>query len=747
MKIINTSLKYTMKKLGTIRLITLMLVAMAVAPIMQGAGINKGFFKKAAKKVWAMPAEGIFNRATPIADSVAAGQSGVIIARHDHFDVSRDEQNTIYDETGRTNRTVVHHTSRSMVKLLDQSAIDRYSDFEFGGTAVRRDYGSSLDAKIETAFGARVHKADGSVVEIDPSTALEVSDGKKGDKNKKFKIAIPSLQKGDVLEYFYYTEYTKERGDVCGLDVELSDRYPVLSHLVTGEFDPTLSSEFYSYNGAPEMTVSRGKDDYTARMTVNGMPAVSFDKFVYDERQLPFVRLNVINNHQLTEENNFYATTSRRGGVYTGIKSPLIYLEAKEYMAHLAYILWKSTKPISPLPSRAQKMVKTYAKDHPGATKRQLADAAYLALRYCNHVADEEDKLGSSFLMAMLLNDVFEGLDIYAPENTGIGIVNSRSEVPTDELSGWDQSNFMACAGDSVYMMFPGFNIAPGELPGEFQGEAGKRFPGRLRETTKATPILDFTVPDRKYSGNHVKANLTVNINAENPEVLDVDRKVTLSGSCKSFGEDLVDRAEWIQGVEKFFGLTKNYKIKGYDAEARKKELREALKEECAEVSGFKPDSVISYTIDQRGFLPGEDMMKYSSLSHVSGLVEDLGDDISITLGRLLGHVAKIEDNERERLLDAMLPTAYQHTHLLTLKVPEGYKVDATSLEGFNRQAVNALGVFSANARLNDNGDVEVQCVMRVKHATVPLPAWPMLRDLHDAGSKFADASIVLTKQ
>lgn len=736
-----------MKKFRSLRFITLMLSALMMTPCVMADGIDKGFFKKAAKKVWSLDSENIFNAATAIPDSVAKGQSGVIIARHDYFEVRREEQNTIYDATGRTNRTIVNHARRSMVKLLDQSAVERYSEFEFGGNTVRRTYGSALDALGKNAFGARVHKTDGTVVDIDPSQALEVSDGKKGGKNKTFKIAIPSLQAGDVIEYFYYSEYMRERGDICGLDMDLSDRYPVMTRLISGAFDPTLSSEFFSYNGAPRVAVTREDNKATARMIINNVPAVTFDKFVFDERQLPFVRLNVINNYRLPEEDYFIASTSRRGGVYNAINATSIINEAKEYVIRYDYRLWKMPRPLSPIPAQALKMVKDYAKAHPGATPRQLTDAAYLAVRYCNHVADDDDFVSSPFLLAMFMHDVMEKLEVFPVENMGIGLINSRSEVPAAELSGWNQSNFVACAGDSVYLMFPGFNIAPGELPGHFQGETGYCFLGRLRDMSRAAPVKEFSVRDRRYSGNYVKAELTVNIAADDPAALDVSRKVELGGSRKSEGDDLVDRAEWIRGVEGFFGLTKKpYKIKDYDAPAREKELRDALAKECAAVTGVKPDSVMSYTVSQRGFLPGQDAMKYSMECRVSGLVENLGNDISVTLGRLLGHVDKIEGSERERLLDAMLPSAFQDTHLLTLKVPAGYKVDPTSLEDFKRSVANAVGIFFVNARVNDSGDVEVQCAMRVKAGTVPLKAWPLLRDLYDAGSQFAEAAIVLVR-
>ena len=164
-------------------------------------------------------------------------------------------------------------------------------------------------------------------------------------------------------------------------------------------------------------------------------------------------------------------------------------------------------------------------------------------------------------------------------------------------------------------------------------------------------------------------------------------------------------------------------------------------------VTGARPDSIMDFSITERGFLPGRDRMKYRTTARYSGLVEDLGGDLSVTLGRLAGHVARLEGSERERLLDAMLPTSYQNTHLITFKVPQGYKVDKTSLAEFNRQTANSLGAFAVIASEDENGDISISCVLRMKYATIPLQSWPLMRDLYDAAAQFADAAIIFTKQ
>lgn len=728
------------------RLLTLVLTLALAGAGPAEAKIDKGFYKKAAQKAWAIDAENIFDAATPIPDSISRGQSAVIIAWQDDVTTHRDEQNTIYNSRGRTNRTEATHISRSMVKLLDRAAVERFSEFTIDAARKSHSYGSVVEESEKHAFGARIFKPDGTKTDIDPETALEVADGKKGNKNKSYKIAVPGLEPGDVIDYFYYSEYMNNDDDIDYIDMMLCDRYPVMTRLITGNFDPTLTSEYRCYNGAPDIERSKDKDNYTARMIARNIPAVNFEKFLFAERQFPFLRLNVINNYTFPDERPSHAYTSRRGGLYCNITAPPIYAEAKEYTARLAGLLWKSTRPVSPIPGRAHKMMKQYVKDHPEATPRQVADAASLAVRYCNYTDRDGKVLTSPWLMSLFHNDVIERLEIFPLDSTGIALVNSRNEVPTAELAKWNQSHFMSSVAGVNYMMFPGFYYAPGQLPGNFDGEQGMKISGRMRDLTTATPFELFKVPDHKYTGNRVVTNLTVEIDPADVSKTTVKRDVTLSGYQKEIGSELVNLAEWLQGVEKYFGIDKPYKLKEYDPAERPGQLRKALREECAQVLGTTPDSILEYDIASRGFLPGEEEMKYSMTCVVGDVAEDLGGDISVTLGRLLGHVDKIEGNERERLLDAMLPTAYQNMHLLKLKVPAGYKVDETSLQDFNRNTANPLGLFSAQARVNDEGDLEVQCVMRMKYATVPLEAWPMMRDIYDTASRFADAAIVLVK-
>ncbi|MDE6465066.1 MAG: DUF3857 domain-containing protein [Muribaculaceae bacterium] len=733
------------------KILRIAFVCAALGAVLPGYadGIDKDFFRKAARKAWALESEGIFNASTEIPDSISAGQSGVIIARHDDLIGRREEQNTMYNQYGRTNRTTLQHINRVMVKLLDRSAVERYSEFEFGESGENREYGLVLTQEAKTAFGARIHKPDGTVVDVSLDGALEVSDGKKGGSNKSWRLAVPGLEPGDVIEYFYYAEYMNEDDDIENVDMSFANRYPVMRRLITGSFDRDLTAEFRSYNGDIDINRNFGANENTVCVSVSDIPAVSFDRFLFEERQLPFLRLNLVNNYLRPGELPDYASTARRGGVYLNVSRPQIYHESMEYTARLANLLHDARRPVSYLPQRALKMTKDYMRAHPEATPREIADAACMALRYCNYVAKDNEKVGSSLWLALFHNAVMEGLDVYPRSQTGIGFVNSRLEVPTADIAKWSQTHFVSVVGDTCYMLLPGFTTVPGELPGIFQGEKGARLTGQLRDLTHGTMPAEFTVPDLKYSGNRTFAELVVSFDPEERTRLHVDRHVVLRGSAKSVGKELNGRPEWLREAEDFFGIPENkrYAVKGFDPASREREVRDALRDECRTVSGFRPDSIISCEIVSRGIMPGKSDMEYNMSFNADGLVEDLGGDLSVNLGRLLGKVDKIEGSERDRLLDAMLTTAFQDIHSLKLKVPEGYKVDETSLADFNRTMNTPIGIFSAHGVVNAEGDLEVQCVFRFKQADIPLRSWRMMLDLTDAAADFAGAGIILVPE
>lgn len=83
------------------------------------------------------------------------------------------------------------------------------------------------------------------MVEIDvPDNAIEVAHGKKADKGRKYKIAIPGLAVRDILEYFFYDEEMAEEFSLDPIDIKFYDRYPILNRVVSMKMSPYLTTEY-----------------------------------------------------------------------------------------------------------------------------------------------------------------------------------------------------------------------------------------------------------------------------------------------------------------------------------------------------------------------------------------------------------------------------------------------------------------------------------------------------------------------
>lgn len=699
------------------------------------AAIDRKFYDRSAETVWGQP-DSTFRATIPVPDSLAAKNSAVILAWRDDYDVDNVIQNSLYKASGETNRMQRKHLQRKMVKLLDQSAVERYTEFEFGEEAEVKIMSRVLAYKLKSSFGARIHKPDGRIVTVDLSSAIEVGDGKKGKENKSYKIAIPGLEAGDVLDYFHYFEETAEEFSLDAENLVVADRYPVLNREIRLTTDPRMTVEYKGYNGIPQFTRTTDKEgNQTATLRMQDIPGVNFDRYLMDYRQIPFVRVNFLNNS--TERTR--ARSARGGGIYGNVNTGRIYSEIGDYLRMFQYE--------SPVPGKARKIVSDYFKARrPDASTSDLADAAYLAVRYVEKTDD--DLSYSSFKRSLILSDVLAKLGLYPLDSIGVGFINPRTDVPTAEIASWNEPYFTVNTPDRIYYMADDHIVAPGELPAIFNGETGGVYFGERSKIPLRALISQFTVPAKRFGANSFQTKDTVSIVDETGILF--RRSATASGGEKMAFPDYTDDYEWCSTVEDNLGIPEKnkYKPKNYDVKGRGDEVLTLMKKQSeTPLVGAAPDSISALQFRSRGITPDARTIEFTMEGIFSGLVEQLGDDISVKLGRLLGTPEGISDNERDRLLDAMLPFAFQESRSILFLVPEGYKVDEASLEDFKQNFNSALGTFYVNPVVNEDGNLEITSLYRVKLADVPLSHWPMLRDQIEAAAAFADASVILSRK
>ena len=141
----------------------------------------------------------------------------------------------------------INETLRRSVKLLDQAAVDAFSEFY---------YRKAVDV------GFKIIKPNGKEITVDLSKAVEVKTEVPDFfrtyyrySSSYYKLAIPSLEKRDIIDFFYrttdsYTNYGQEI-EFSPFLFTLNATYPSLGQKISFSVDRGFYINFGTYNGAP----------------------------------------------------------------------------------------------------------------------------------------------------------------------------------------------------------------------------------------------------------------------------------------------------------------------------------------------------------------------------------------------------------------------------------------------------------------------------------------------------------------
>ena len=733
------------------------LVALSLACGLQAMPVAK-INQRGAKAAWDM-ASPVFNPKTPIPDSMAQSNSAVIIAHYNGLSAVHEYTPSIVKEQRAdygSNITRAREIERVMIKLLDKDAVKRHANFEFG----KKDeqwLGNIKLAEIEEGFGVRVYKPDGTMHEVDLSQALPIADGKKGNKKRCNRIAIPDLEVGDVLDYFYYTEEMCDELDISVRAVAFAARYPMLNCIVECSVDPTLTLEMRANNGAPVPVAHLEDGQNKFRLYTVNLGAVPSTKYINAARQLPFLEMRILNNNSQprysTERANMiggYAISSdaflgrqvsgitfkpksaRKGGVYV--------LPSQTYYQDIAYFL-RAYNYKSGIPGRAASMTKAYRKATPDAGARQLSDYTYVAVMYLSLIDDERfSPTGLSFM----LRDAADKAKFTIP--SGIGFIKSSHDIPLSMITSWRSPDYVAMIGGRPYNPGAVLSCAPGEWPLSYQAEEGGCY-RKIPEDAMTSPEM-FTIPPTKPNANTRIDEMTLTLDS-------ATGKATLTGSISAVGghkqilaSRFNDRHSWLNEAEDYLGIADEdrYKDTAYDPEAAHEELYEAMKDELAKSTGLTPSKVDTVTITSRGVMPGAKSFACDYRATFDDITADADNETVVNIGKLFADTERISGAERNRNFDAVASFPNNYIRRLRLRLPEGHSVSQEALAALERSVSNNTGSFTVSATA-DNDIVSIDVSQQMRDYIIPAAQWQQFLDLTDAAAYFAGAVLIINKE
>lgn len=256
--------------------------------------------------------------------------------------------------------------------------------------------------------------------------------------------------------------------------------------------------------------------------------------------------------------------------------------------------------------------------------------------------------------------------------DTGIALMTSRSEANISDIIVWDEPQVATMVGDSVYFFGNFFaTYTPGETPVGMQGENGVVMIGDL--SNPSVSPKPFSLVANQPFRNSYSCSMSLSL-AENMEDMLVDFEVKAKGTMKSVLLTPVTAKGLIHMFEEYLEIPHNKReksLKPSDKVFLNESMVKCATSNCKKMTGLDVTDISEASFSDLGLMPGSSGIEYSHNGKISGLVEDMGNDLIVNVGRLMGKRSKISGIERERKYPAFLASISQSKFKISIITPE----------------------------------------------------------------------------
>lgn len=626
----------------------------------------------------------------------------------------------------------------SRVILQDKAAVKEFSEFSFSETFSGSVRYQKLKGKSTVGF--KIIKPDGTETEVDLTTAVEVDAGSKRDQVKK--IAIPDLQEGDILDYFYQID---ERFNFDVIHVfepainPLNQSYPVVYQELEFNVENNFYIYFQSLNGAPELENKSNDPRRIYQLVIRDMDKNENKNWYYPYRSAPTIKFQVIYSKTpyfisyLTPQDDQQPKTSLdKDEVITIYKSNS---NTKEYYKGLKKHL--KSKGLADQKTEAALKEAYHYLYHQiiGSKLEQL----YLG------VANLNGNIGR-----MVLNELTYFCDKARLNREWLVTVpREYSDLESVLLFG-ELTTILAVnvedKDEPIYFTNPGLHPHYNEIPGEYEGAKAYNVVSSMTETL---PISD-------YMKNHTHSLTKVQFKADDLMTLEIKSDYKHQGRNRSWVQSqLLNPYDFQPKEAQYFDdkmyLEATHKSKGSAAAQQKVDnLQNQLAERREETlkylieDDFKAEitNIRDFEVPQTGRL-FEDTLAYSYRFDSKGLVSKAGPNYILQAGHFIGSQVEISEKGMTRTADIYMPYARSFNEDVVITIPEGYTVQG--LENLNKRVINKTGGFISEATLEGN-QLKINTQKWYKNNFEPAEHWELMLEFLEAAYQFTQEKVLLKK-
>lgn len=623
---------------------------------------------------------------------------------------------------------------RFKIRLNDRNAVKAFTEVYFR-------YSDKTDG-----FSAKILKADGSTqaVSLVSSVAVEsVSDVPEfyksffdqqvGSQRRYYKVAVPDLEPGDILEY---VTATKSKLDVLGTGyIEFTPQYeicnkgyPVLFNQISIETDNKSFFKSLSINGAPDFKKVAASDE-------------GFYKYVFTDYDRGVEKdVNFVNAYQvypLTKFQVVYSNDEKMKGALIGQVGEIKTGFTKEELARRA---WEDYEKVGDFSysgyGNVQNFINTVwsqlkkqgAKDW---TEKEYINNVYYKLR---NVVVNSDNYLSDKVAAYIFGSLLFQKDIKT--ELVISVSNALGKL-SNVL--FDQEIRYVCKLNNNYYFNYTDHSNPVDLVENLLGSEAYIIDQPTKQNTQN--IQPLTLPDATYQDN--VAEYTVNASLEaDMNTLDISRTSSFIGISKArnIGDALKFTPYMLDDYKYYGGASPTEKMKEAQEEEYNKSakaLKDQFKEAKVELVKNDLQSEFHQKVKYKNFLISSDgrSLKANKLIftedfELPGMVRKAGKKYLVNVAGLIGSQLQIKKEERNRKFDINVGYARTLNWVINFKVPAGYTVEG--IKELVTNVDNETGAYTCDAE-EQNGMVVLKIKKIYKKANSSKDKWPSMLAFIDA--------------
>jgi hypothetical protein len=630
------------------------------------------------------------------------------------------------------------------IKLLDKKALEEYAQFSMNGTG---RYGNT---ELESFAGYKIIKPDGKEIEISLSEAVK----EKQELNNRgldiYKLAIPNLEIGDILDYYKAEEETISIGGIKYYSFDpaifqLNHEHPIMKQKISFDVMRRCFINLKSLNNAPSFKLSETADKEKSHYSLEDTDRESVKelRWFFPYREVPTIKFKVT-----------YASPAAARQVPGFIDEPGVLksnVSKEEVQKLLSYYFIGATVYTMEHKAFMSKYYKSI-KD-----KDQLARAAYYAWRNVNLVQygeyrlldKQENQEQSMFNTIKTLSAYYKSKKI----NHEILIGIPRQISGLNDLIFENELTFALKVNTAkpFYIGRHNNNSMIGEIDPDMQGETvyssnGLLAPAKFELTKVQMPVMS-------QDQNSISTTTKISFTNLSEGIAKVNFNKSLVGQPRiEYQNTFMDYYDYKDDEKSRVTKTKkdpkdNSKVikqRNDYLSAKEEKINKDLKEAIKNDFELPIEEVGKFKITQTGRFDDQPAFVYNCEATLKGMVKKAGLNYLVDVGKFIEGQINLEAEEKERKYNIYMPYTRTFSYHIELEIPTGFS--AQGFEKLNNSVENNLGGFKSSAKVEGNKLViDVSKYYKVNYAKEE--EWPKIVNFLSAAHDFTTKQILLQKK